>query len=73
MKVQIQFPVKVGFDDYHAGYDFAAQLGQAIGRRVFELELYCDEDSGLYEFEFHVDEEEYADRHDELYPPVGEL
>ena len=73
MKVQIDFPITVGFDVWYAGCDFAAQLGQAIGRRVFELELYADEDSGLYEFEFHVDEEEYADRHDELYPPVGEL
>jgi hypothetical protein len=73
VKVQIDFPVTVGFDHWSAACDFAAQLSQAIGRRVFELELYVDEDCGLYEFEFHVDEEEYADRHDELYPEVGEL
>ena len=70
MKVEIEFPLTIGFIDYHEGYLFGRKLATALGIEIYELEL---KDSGIsvdqyFQFEFHGDEDEYNSRHDEIYP-----
>ena len=70
MKVEIEFPLTIGFIDFHEGYLFGRKLAAALDIEIFELEL---KDSGIsvdqyFQFEFYNDENEFNSRHDEIYP-----
>jgi len=70
VKVEIEFPLTIGFIDFHEGYLFGRKLADALDIEIFELEL---KDSGIsvdqyFQFEFYNDENEFNSRHDEIYP-----